>query len=253
MNDQEFFGLKYSLLSKDETISTICQHIDIGDKGFQRGDLNVATIVTGQKNPTLKEALNQADIINMDGVGAIWGARLLGLPTPERITGVDLFVNLLEVAERRKYSVYFLGATDDVLNKMVGKIKSKHPNINIAGQNNGYFWSDEEGIVSSINSLSPDMLFIGIKSPEKELFAQRWKNKLNAGLIMGVGGSFDVVSGKTKRAPVAVQKCGLEWLYRIYQEPQRMWRRYLSANTQFLKMLAQEKITSLRKNNSSKG
>lgn len=242
MNDNNLFGLRYELDSKAETISKICASIDSGRKCFVRSDLNVATIVNCQKDPILLKAVNSSDLINIDGMGALWGAKLLDLAIPERVAGVDLFTELLEVAEKNKYSVYFLGATSQVLTNMIENVSSRLTNLKIAGYNDGYFWGREAEIVDQINASGANMLFIGIKSPEKEMFIYKWAPKLNVEFVMGVGGSFDVVSGKVKRAPRWMQNSGLEWAFRIYQEPRRMWKRYLTSNFAFLKMLIQRKL-----------
>lgn len=242
MNKHNIFGLRYELFSKKETISRICSAIDSGEKQFIRSDLNVATIVSCQHDAALREAVNSSDLINIDGMGAIWGARFLNLAVPERVTGVDLFSDLLATAEQKNYSVYFLGATDSVLTKMIQNLKYNVPNLNIAGYHDGYFWGKEEEVVANINASGANMLFIGIKSPEKETFIHEWSSKLNVQFIMGVGGTFDVISGKVKRAPQWMQKSGLEWAFRIYQEPRRMWKRYVKSNSVFLKMLIQAKL-----------
>ncbi len=242
MNDNNLFGLRYELYSKAETISKICASIDSGKKGFIRGDLNVSTIVSCQQDKELLQAVNSSHLINMDGMGAIWGAKFLRLATPERVTGVDLFNDLLKVAEKNQYSVYFLGATDAVITQMIENVTKQLTSLRIAGFNDGYFWGKEAEVVDKINASGANMLFIGIKSPEKETFIQNWAPKLNVEFIMGVGGTFDVVSGKVKRAPVWMQNSGLEWAYRVYQEPRRMWKRYAKSNFAFLNMLIKKKL-----------
>ncbi|ONM44057.1 glycosyltransferase [Halopseudomonas pachastrellae] len=239
-------GLNYDKLSRDQTITKICTHIDNGDK-IIRADINVGTITSSQSDKKLLDFINSCDIVNMDGAGALMGAAFLGLPRPERVTGVDLFLELLKVSEKNSYPVYFLGATKDTLDLLVKKVKSKFPALDICGYHDGYFWGAEKKVIEDINNSQPKILFIGIKSPEKEYFQTDYKNAISANLIMGVGGSFDVVSGKIKRAPALIQKLGLEWLYRIYQEPRRLLKRYLKSNYQFALLLAKEKTNQLTK------
>ncbi|UJJ32054.1 WecB/TagA/CpsF family glycosyltransferase [Halopseudomonas maritima] len=237
-------GLNYDNLNREQTLAKICGHIDRGDK-IIRADINVGTITSSQNDRKLLDFINACDIVNMDGAGALMGAAFLGLPKPERVTGVDLFLELLKVSEKNSYPVYFLGATKDTLDLLVKKTKSKFPNLDICGCHDGYFWGSESKVIEDINSSQPKILFIGIKSPEKEYFQTDYRQAINANLIMGVGGSFDVVSGKIRRAPALIQRLGLEWLYRIYQEPRRLWKRYLKSNSKFALLLAREKIKRL--------
>ena len=119
---------------------------------------------------------------------------------------------------------------------------SKYPNLKIAGYHHGYFWNDEEKIVQKIKNSRSQLLFVAITSPKKENFINKWKKDLNVNFVMGVGGTFDIVAGKIKRAPVWMQNNGLEWVYRIIQEPKRMWKRYLVTNTKYLLILIKEKL-----------
>lgn len=240
----KLLGLKYDLLSKGETISAICNAID-NNSLLHRGDINVASIVNSHSDITLRGHLNSADIVNFDGMGALIGAKVLGLPVAERITGVDLFSELISVAEKQEYSVFLLGATESVIKQTVSHLTLKHPSLNIAGYHNGYFWDDEEALVKKIKKSKANMLFVGVKSPEKERFISKWKEELGVDFIMGVGGTFDVISGNVKRAPKWMQDIGFEWLYRVFQEPRRMWKRYLITNTKFFFMLLKTKLLSL--------
>lgn len=240
MTDQ-ILGLRYHQFNLDQTISIICSAIDEGKK-IIRTDVNVGAITSSQHDAKLRDFLNSGDIINMDGAGAILGARFLGLPVPERITGVDLFLKLLEISETNRYSVYFLGSTKETLRELRNVIKEKFPKLIISGSHDGYFWGQEEKVITDINSCQPNILFVGIKSPEKEYFQADYADKINSNLIMGVGGSFDVVSGKVSRAPAWIQQIYLEWAYRIYQEPKRMFKRYMISNFLFGKLLIQEKM-----------
>ena len=232
-----FLNAEFDLLSKKETIEMIVSAIDSGRFGYSRGDINVATVVSIQSNIALRQAINENDIVNFDGVGAIWGAKFLKIPCPERITGIDLFSALIGVSEQKRYRVFFLGSTEDTLQNMIANLKVSHPNLLVAGSHNGYFWGKEKDVVDLINKSQAQLLFIGIKSPEKELFIQEWRRCINVNFLMGVGGTFDVISGKINRAPDWMQQGGLEWLFRIIQEPRRMWKRYLVSNFKFAYLL----------------
>ena len=239
------FGAHYDLFTKQETILKICNAIDSSFQTYHRGDLNVATLVRAHLDHDFLISINDADIVNFDGMGAILGARFLGIPSGERITGIDLFSDLLQVASERRYTVYFLGSTDEVLTETIAKAKVCFPKLIIVGSQNGYFWGKEDEIVRKICLAAPSMLFVGIQSPEKESFIYRNKTSLNCKFVMGVGGTFDVFSGKIRRAPIWMQNYGLEWLYRVIQEPGRMWKRYLTTNSQFAWLLVRAKFRQL--------
>jgi N-acetylglucosaminyldiphosphoundecaprenol N-acetyl-beta-D-mannosaminyltransferase len=202
----------------DETIREIDRRISKG-QFTQHVVVNVAKLVQMQDDEELRGAVTACDIINVDGAGIVFGARFLGVQIPERVTGIDLFYRLLAHAEGCGRSVYLLGAQQQVIEKTVANIRSLHPALRIAGHHDGYFWDDEERMVREIRESVADLLFVGIGSPLKERFINRWKAELGVKFAMGVGGTFDVVAGKVRRAPRWVQRIGMEWLFRVIQEP----------------------------------
>jgi N-acetylglucosaminyldiphosphoundecaprenol N-acetyl-beta-D-mannosaminyltransferase len=202
--------------------------------------VNVAKIVGMQTDPELRSAVARCDIVSIDGAGIVFGGRMLGYSIPERVAGIDLFHQLLTHAERSGRSTYFLGARPDVLEAAVRNIKLRHPDLRVAGYHHGYFWDDETAVVETIRKSGADLLFVGISSPMKERFIARWSEQLGVKFAMGVGGTFDVEAGKVERAPEWMQKLGLEWLYRVIQEPRRMFMRYLTTNSVFAWMLLKE-------------
>lgn len=207
--------------------------------------VNVAKLVHMQKDPELRASVSSCDIINIDGMGVVWGARFLGHKVPERVAGVDLFHELISMSAENGLSIYLLGATEEVVSKTASVVLSRYPSIKLSGYHHGYFWDDEEAVVEKVRESGAQLLFVAITSPKKENFINRWKEDLGVKFVMGVGGTFDVVSGKVKRAPVWMQRSGLEWLYRVIQEPGRMWKRYLSTNSEFAWMLAREKLKAI--------
>lgn len=223
----------------DETVHVIEHRITCG-LFTQHVVVNVAKIVHMQSNRDLAESVRACNLINIDGMGVVWAAKLLGYPVSDRVTGIDLFDKLLEMAARRKFPVYFLGASEGVVSIAVDKLRNKFPDLVIAGFNNGYFWGEEEKVVKKIRNSGARLLFVAISSPKKEQFIDRWKSVLGVDFAMGVGGTFDIVAGKTRRAPYWMQRSGLEWLYRVIQEPGRMWKRYLKTNLAFAWMLLRE-------------
>lgn len=198
--------------------------------------VNAAKIVKARIDKELQEILHEADLIGADGVPVVWASKLLGQPLPGRVNGTDLMNRLFAVSAKKGFRVYLLGARQQVIDNAVSNVKQHYPNLNIVGYRNGYFNSPEEEdvAVQQINAAQPDILLLGMGTPMKEKWVRRHKTGLDVPVIHGVGGSFDIVGGLTKRAPTWMQKSGLEWLYRLLQEPRRMWKRYLVTNSVFV-------------------
>ena len=243
-NTITLFDVPMHPLTMEETVNEIGRRLDDG-QFIQHVVVNVAKVVKMQTDPVLRESVISCDIINIDGAGVVIGGRFLGLDIPERVAGVDLFLQLLDMASKKKLPVYLLGAKQEIIVKTVSVLAKKYPELNIAGYHHGYFWDDEESVVTEIKNSGAKLLFVAITSPMKENFINRWKDALGVNFVMGVGGTFDVIAGKVKRAPVWMQNAGLEWLYRVIQEPRRMWKRYLVTNSNFAWMLIKAKVKQL--------
>ncbi len=224
-----------------DTLSVIKRRIQ-QKKFTQHVVVNVAKLVNMQKDDRLKQSVESCDLINIDGMGVVWGARFLGHDIPERVAGVDLFYHLLKMAEQESFAVFLLGGTEDVIQQTTETVKQQHPYLNVAGSHHGYFWDDEASVVEVIKTSGAQLLFVAITSPKKENFIDQWKASLGVDFVMGVGGTFDIVAGKVKRAPPWMQQYGLEWLYRVLQEPGRMWKRYFVTNTLFAKLMLAERL-----------
>ena len=221
----------------------VCQSAVQKRQRLMIGVVNAAKLVNMRRQPVLREAVVASDLVVADGMAVVWAARILGRRLPERVTGIDLFENLLGLAERHGFSVYFLGAAQDVLDTMLERLRVRHPALRIAGSRNGYFTDAEAPqVADAIHRTHCDMLFVAMSSPKKEVFLAEWGPRMDIAVCHGVGGSFDVLAGKVKRAPVLWQKLGLEWFYRFAQEPRRMWRRYLVTNTLFVHMVLRERL-----------
>jgi len=209
--------------------------------------INAAKVVEYQDDQSLRDAINDAHLLTADGQAVVWASRLLGAAVPCRIAGADLMQVLLEHAARKGFSVYLLGATDEVVRECVEKARSALPALRVAGYRSGYFKRDEEqDVVSAIRDTRPDILFLGFGTPAKEYFMHRYYRQLEVPFVMGVGGTFDVYAGRVKRAPVWMQRSGLEWAFRLAQEPSRMWKRYLVGNTRFVALVAREIVARAR-------
>lgn len=218
MNTIYTCGIKINPLSVDEICSICDNWLREGKKGLQITGVNLRQMSFVAKQPEFKKYVNESEIVNIDGTAVYWYLRLKGFKLKGRSLCADIFYRILNTANERKESIYFLGATQETIEKVVANIHVQYPNINIVGYHNGFF-EDEHYIVDDIASNFPDYLFIGMPSPFKERFVFAYKKKLNAGVCFGVGGMFDITAGKAKRAPERVQKTGLEWLYRISQNP----------------------------------
>jgi N-acetylglucosaminyldiphosphoundecaprenol N-acetyl-beta-D-mannosaminyltransferase len=203
------------------------------------GMVNAAKVVAMRKNDQLGRAVCGCDLVLADGQAVVWASALLGAPLPERVTGVDLFTALLGQASEHGYRVYFLGARAEVLKAMLAEVARRYPGLVVAGFHDGYFSAgQEQQVAHAIRQANPDLLFIGMSSPRKELFEARWGEVTGAKVVHGVGGSFDILAGITRRAPLWWQRHGLEWLYRALQEPARLGRRYLTTNLAFVVLVA---------------
>lgn len=233
-------GVPIDALRMDEVVQCCERAIDQRSR-LHIGVVNAAKIVNMHRNDALRHAVLTSDKIFADGMSVVWAARLLRRPLPERIAGIDLMAALLQRAHERRFRVYCLGATEEVLAIATQRMQAEYPNMVLAGKHHGYFSQAEEPqVAADIAAAKPDLLFVAMTSPKKEQFLARWAGQVEVPICHGVGGSFDVLAGKVRRAPRLWQRLGLEWLYRVIQEPGRMWRRYLVTNTLFMVMLARE-------------
>jgi len=224
-------GCPVDLLTSAALLKELSQAIDAqaGPKVIQF--INANKIAQVRNDGDMGRIMWKADYVLADGQPLLPMGRLLGVKLPERIDGIGLMGKLLKLADERRYSVYLLGAKQEVLDTCAAKIRKQYPNLRIAGSRNGYFSEkDTPGVVAQIREAKPDLLFLGMGSPMKERFADRYASELGATVIQGVGGSFDVMADLVKRAPVWVQRIGMEWLFRVLQEPRRMFWRYTTTN-----------------------
>jgi N-acetylglucosaminyldiphosphoundecaprenol N-acetyl-beta-D-mannosaminyltransferase len=197
--------------------------------------VNAGKIVLSHRHHELLRLINGCDLVTADGQAVVWASRALGDPLPARVTGIDLMEHLLALADRRGYRVFILGARPEVLALAVARLRTRHPRLAIAGCRDGYFSAMEEPqVVAQIRAARPDLLFVAMPSPRKEYFLGRWQSRLDVPLSMGVGGAIDVLAGRTRRAPHRLQRLGLEWAFRVAQEPRRLGKRYLITNSAFV-------------------
>jgi len=241
MKEILFFDIKIQTLLKSEFLEIIESNLKNGNQIIQNG-LNAASVNELFNNEKLRKAYKNSDLINIDGMSVVWALRLRGINVPERVACPDLALDILSMAEKNNYSVFLFGAKERNLLLCKENLQVIYPNLRIAGSRNGYYKEDDElAIINMINISKPDILFLGMPSPCKELFVEKYKHNLTSKYIFGVGGLFDIISGLKKRAPLWIQNIGMEWFYRFAQEPIRLWRRYLIGNLKFLWLINKEK------------
>ncbi|HMV17996.1 MAG TPA: WecB/TagA/CpsF family glycosyltransferase [Rhodocyclaceae bacterium] len=236
----QMMGCWVDNLTMEETLGTVENFIHSG-RPHQHVVVNVDKIVKASRDPVLRNIINGCDLINADGMPVVWASRLLGKPLKERVTGVDLFESLMERSAEKGWRVFLLGAREEVVSRVAQIYPARYPGLTIAGYRNGY-WKpeDEAGVANAIAATRPDILFVAISSPKKENFLARYQAAMKIPFAMGVGGTFDVAVGLVRRAPVWMQKAGLEWFYRFLQEPRRMFRRYFIDDMAFVALFARE-------------
>jgi N-acetylglucosaminyldiphosphoundecaprenol N-acetyl-beta-D-mannosaminyltransferase len=236
----DLFGVPIAAVTMEQALARVEDAIARREP-LHIGVVNVAKLVNMRRESKLREAVLASDVIFADGMGVVWASRLLGQPLPERVTGIDLMLGMFERGSRRGYRIYCLGATEAVLARAVRTLTEAYPGVQIVGAHHGYFTQDEEpAIAATVAATRPDILLVAMTSPRKEEFLARWNHVMGATVCHGVGGSFDVVAGEVERAPASWQRLGLEWLYRVRQEPRRLWRRYLVTNTIFIGLVCLE-------------
>jgi len=241
-----FLGHMVDDLSVEETIAKIEEVIET-NSCIVREDLNASKLILMRGSKWLAEAFSQADLINVDGQSIIFASRFLGTPIRHKVSGIDLMERLITCAHHRKYKIYLLGSRPAVVEALASKLVVSHSVELVAGFRHGYFDAIEETeVVADIRNCQPDLVFIGMPSPQREAFISKYKGALSANFIMGVGGAFDVLSGRLSRAPLWMQRCGLEWLFRVYQEPFRLFFRYLKVIPIFSWVVLVEKIRRRR-------
>jgi N-acetylglucosaminyldiphosphoundecaprenol N-acetyl-beta-D-mannosaminyltransferase len=228
----EVLGIKFSEFDINDTVDLLDEQIDSGTKPYHVVTANPEIVMHAKKDRDFNEVLEKADLITPDGIGIILASRILNQNLQGRVPGYDLLHALLHQRNqnKKKTRVYALGGQDEVIKLAARNLRREYEEVEIVGYHHGYFAEnseEEHGIVSEISDLKPDLLLVGIGSPRQENFIYTYKNNLQAKVAMGCGGTFDILSGTVKRAPLLIQNLGLEWLYRLVQQPSR-WKRQLN-------------------------
>lgn len=227
-------GIPVANLTEDEAVRRIDKLISEGGSHYG-AVVNAAKVVAANRDEELKRALLEADFVTADGMSVVWASRLLGQTLKERVTGIDLFERLVGHAAQRGWSIYFLGAREESVHGTVELFSRKYPALRIAGYHNGYFEaSEQQSLCEAIRLSSADLLFVAMGSPKQEHWIASNVARTGVRFALGVGGSFDHLSGRSRRAPRWMRRSGLEWLHRLLHEPRRLWRRYLIGNSAFI-------------------
>lgn len=233
------------VLTSEETVDLVERYVQEKEPLHLIG-VNADKINELNRNKRLRKIVNRCGIINADGISVVLASRFLGKPLPERVAGIDLMESLVKLSANKGYSIYLLGAKQEVVEKTESVLKRRYPELVVSGIRNGYFNQSEWPEVSAVlKGLRPDFVFVGITSPMKEYLVEYLQNDGNNCVFMGVGGSFDVISGTIPRAPLWVQKMNLEWLFRVIQEPRRLFKRYFIGNTEFILAVLAEKARTI--------
>lgn len=205
--------------------------------------VNADKINEVNQNERMKQIVNSCGVINADGASVVLASKVLKTPLPERVAGIDLMQSLVELSAEKGYSVYLLGAKQEVVDKTAKVFIQKYPNIRIVGTHDGYFKKSDWSLISKeLYEKNPDFVFVGITSPLKEYLIEYLQENGHNSVFMGVGGSFDVISGNIPRAPLWMQRANLEWLFRMIYEPKRLFKRYCVGNWIFVSAVLKEKI-----------
>lgn len=243
LNDRiNILGTSIDVLNNKDTISLVEKYV-ITKTPLHLMGVNADKINSANHNKLLHEIVNKCGIINADGASVVLASKFLGKPLPERVAGIDLMQDLVRLSAKKNYSVFLLGAKKDIVEATAKVLKNKYKKLNIVGIHDGYFEEKEwDKIADLLLSKKPDFVFVGITSPIKEYLIEYLQNRGLNSVFMGVGGSFDVISGKIPRAPKWMQKANLEWLFRVSCEPKRLFKRYFLGNTEFIKNVIKEKF-----------
>lgn len=239
----KFLNTTIDVLDEQQTVNLVEEYV-LENEPLHLIGVNADKINALNSNKRLAEIINSCGVINADGASVVLASKFLKKPLPERVAGIDLMQRLIELSAEKNYSVYFLGAKKYIVEKTAQIVKHEYPKLNIVGVHDGYFEeADWSKIAGELKNANPNFIFVGITSPMKEYLVEFLQAKGCRGVFMGVGGSFDVISGMIPRAPRWMQSINLEWFYRVMQEPRRLFKRYMFGNFKFIKSVIREKLT----------
>jgi N-acetylglucosaminyldiphosphoundecaprenol N-acetyl-beta-D-mannosaminyltransferase len=238
---REIIGLNFANVSVAEALDIIDEHFRSRDPLYIF-TINVALLVYSREDPYVRRIYEECRLLTVDGMALYYASKLLGKPLKASASASLMFEPLLERCAANNRKVYLIGASKATLEKAVANLRQKHPGLQICGHHDGYFdhGNPPEDLISDINGSGADLVMLGMSSPYKERFVRENLKRLNVPVYLGVGGMFDIAAGEARFAPDWIRKSCLEWLYRLLQEPRRMWRRYLYTNSVFIGLFLKE-------------
>ena len=247
----EIFNIRLSRVSLEDVKRIFADRIERRIPGFVVTP-NVDHVCLCYHNPRFREAYSRAFLHFTDGTPVLWAARLFGEEIPEKLSGSDMLPVLSEWAAMQGYSIFLLGGTPGTADKSAEVLRERFPGLRIAGVNcPPYGFEDDprkiQEVIDHLRAARPDICFVGLGAPKQELFMNHYRDAAGVPVMMGVGGSFDFVAGRTRRAPGWIQDLGVEWLWRLSMDPRRLWRRYLVDDMVFFKLLYLEFNRRLRR------
>lgn len=248
---------KISLCGIDIDNVSFADSLDAVDSFIKKGEAayivtpNVDCIVKLQKDEDFQAIYRNASLVLADGMPLLWAAKFLGIPLKEKVSGSDLLPRLCAVAVDKGYRVFFLGGREGAARKTAEVLKARHPGLQVAGYYAPPFGfekdeAENEKVVRMIKEAKPDILFVGLGAPKQEKWIFRYKDEYRVPVSVGIGGSFELIAGVVKRAPVWMQRAGLEWFWRLMMEPRRLWRRYIIEDLVFFWLVWEQKLRRRR-------
>lgn len=240
MSRMKFLNIEIDNLSMIESIERIDELIQKRRPSYLVTP-NVDHLVKLEKDIEFMKVYEEADLILTDGMPLIWISKILKKPIKEKVSGSDIFPKICELASKKHYSIFLLGAAEGVAAKAANNLENKYKGLIIAGTfSPSYGFENDENevknIINKINEAKPDILAVGLGAPKQEKFIHKYKNELNVPISLAIGASIDFEAGNIKRAPLYMQKSGLEWFYRFIKEPRRMFKRYFIDDLKILKI-----------------
>lgn len=239
------FGIPFSKMSMKETVNYVTERIEANIQTHVI-TANPIMVMSAAENASYKEMMLKSDLIVPDGAGIVWAAGKIGNPVAERVTGIELLHELMARGEKNHWKVYLLGTSQEIIEAAAETLQLQYPQVRIVGYRNGFFKADQDAeVVAEIAALQPHLLFVARGADTQEPWIVKHREALGVPYIMGVGGSFDVISGKLKRAPQWVQNVRLEWLFRLLQEPKRLPRMMVLPRFMLKVMRNRDKVTKV--------
>lgn len=244
-------NVEVSRYDLDETMTLFSNAIDNNQK-LRVCVTPVNCVLWAYRDENLKRIYNSADLVTADGVPLLWASKFLGSSIKGRVTGLDLLPEFSKISAEKGYKFFFLGAAEGVATKLANRLINENPGLNVVGTYSPPFedqFSESENnkMIEMINKSKADILWVSLTAPKQDYWIEEHFDRLNVSITIGVGAAFDVVAGNIKRSPKWMQKAGLEWLYRLIQEPRRLSKRYLVEAPQFIPLIVRQKWSTLRK------